>query len=57
MIKKIYDFACLCAYALGSIGGFGYCAYLKQWVIAVAVVALAAMAFGFVKARLTDIMN
>ena len=45
MIKKARYFFELCAYALGSIGGLGYCLYNRAWVIAIAVVILAIMAF------------
>ena len=45
MIKKARYFFELCAYALGSIGGLGYCLYSRAWVIAAAVVVLAVMAW------------
>ena len=45
MWKKFLAFFELCAYGLGAIGGFGYCAFDKAWPIAIAIVALAVMAF------------
>lgn len=42
---KILKFVGLCAYAVGSIGGFGYALYSKAYFVAVCVVVLAAMAF------------
>lgn len=49
MIKKIGYFFGICAYALGAIGGFGYAIYCKAYLIAVAVLVLAAMAFSTLK--------
>ncbi len=49
MIKKIGYFFGICAYALGAIGGFGYAIYCKAYLIAVAVLVLAAMAFPTLK--------
>ena len=49
MLKKIYCFFVLCAYVLGALGGFGWAAYNKAWLIAVCVAALAAMAFPYVR--------
>ncbi len=43
-LKKIAAFACLCLYALGSIGGLGWSLYNKSYLIAVGVAVLAAMA-------------
>lgn len=50
VMKKIGYFFGLCAYVIGSIGGFGYAAYCKAWFIAVCIVVLAYMAFGTAKA-------
>ena len=44
-IKKLLYFFGMCAYGVGSIGGFGYALYCKAWVIAACVAVLAAMAF------------
>lgn len=49
MIKKIGYFFSICAYALGAIGGFGYAIYCKAYLIAIAIVVLAAMAFPILK--------
>lgn len=48
-MKKFYYFFVLCLYILGAIGGFGYCVYAKAYLIAIAVLALAAMAFPYAK--------
>lgn len=45
MLKKFGCFLGLCFYALGSIGGLGYCLYSGAWLIAIAVVILGIMAF------------
>ena len=45
MIKKFGYFFGICAYALGAIGGFGYAICCKAYLIAVAIIVLAAMAF------------
>lgn len=42
--KKLIVFFLLCAYILGTIGGFGYAVYGGSWPIALGVVVLAAMA-------------
>jgi hypothetical protein len=42
---KIISLVLFFAYIMGSIGGVGYSIYCKAYVIAVAVVVLAAMAF------------
>ena len=44
-MKKILYFLALCLYALGAIGGIGYVCYSGAWIVAVAVVVLAVMAF------------
>ena len=44
-MKKVVSFFGLCAYAVGSIGGFGLAMYGKGYFIALCVVALAVMAF------------
>lgn len=44
-MTKLLSFFELLAYVLGSIGGFGCCLYMKTWVLAIAVVVLAGMAF------------
>lgn len=46
MAKRLLRFCEVCAYAMGTIGGIGYCCYSKAYVIAVAVAALAVMAWG-----------
>ena len=48
-MKGIYYFLVLCAYVLGAVGGFGWCAYNRAWLIVIGIVALAAMAFPYAK--------
>lgn len=45
MAKKLFRFIEVCAYAMGAIGGIGYCCYSHAYVIAVAVAILTAMAW------------
>lgn len=49
MAKKIYCMAVIAAWVLGTVGGFCWCADNSAWLIAVAVVALGAMAFPYVR--------
>ena len=43
-MKQLFSFLVLCMYAMGTIGGIGYAAYCKAYLIAVAVLVLALMA-------------
>jgi uncharacterized membrane protein len=45
MMKKYFAFLVLSMYVLGAVGGFGYAMYQGAYLIAVAVVVLALMAF------------
>jgi hypothetical protein len=45
VMKKLFSFVILCLYALGTIGGLGYTAYCKAYVITVGVMALVVMAY------------
>ena len=45
MKKEIFSFLILALYILGAIGGFGYACYSGAYLIAVAVVDLAVMAW------------
>ena len=45
MIKPIFYMFMLMLYTMGSIGGFGYACYNHAYVIALAVLVLAVMAF------------
>jgi hypothetical protein len=45
MMKKYFAFLVLCLYLLGAVGGFGYAMYQGAYLISVAVVVLALMAF------------
>ena len=42
---KIFSFILFFSYIMGAVGGVGYSIYCNAYVIAVAVVVLAAMAF------------
>ena len=44
-LKGLLQFITLALYVLGAIGGFGYACYSGAYLIAVAVLALAVMAF------------
>lgn len=43
--KQFLHFFYLCLYVLGSIGGLGYTLYNEAYLIAAAIVVVAAMAF------------
>lgn len=45
IMKGVFSFIMLCCYALGSIGGFGYSLYNKNYLIAASVAILAYMAW------------
>ena len=45
MVKKYFALLVLCLYVLGAVGGFGYAMYQGAYLISVAVVVLALMAF------------
>lgn len=47
--KKFFYTFLLMLYAMGSIGGFGYAMYCKAYLIAVAVLVLAILAFPTIK--------
>lgn len=56
-MKKAFYFFGLAAYAVGTIGGFGYACFCKAYFIAACVAALAVMAFPKAKEfyhKLTD---
>lgn len=44
-MKKVFYTIMIFLYILGSVGGFGYLAYIGQWVIAIGVLATSYMAF------------
>ena len=52
-MKQTLKFFGFCAWILGSIGGFGYACYCHRYLIAVAIVILAAMAFPTAKKWIT----
>ena len=55
MAKKILSFFSIVAYGIGTIGGFGYSAWGGSWFIAICILALAAMAFPYVKKCFKDL--
>lgn len=57
MLKKIGYFFGLAAYVLGSIGGFGWSIYGKGYLVAAAVIVLAAMAFPTAKKWFKGLTN
>lgn len=56
-MKKVFDFACAAVYVLGTIGGVATLLYHHSWLFAVAVAALAAMAFPYVRDRVKDLLG
>lgn len=47
--KKIMSLLGIMAWVIGAVGGAGYCAWIGQWIVAIAVVLLGFMAFPTVK--------
>ena len=45
MKKQFISFLGICAYTMGTIGGFGFSAWGGSWPVAIAVLILAVMAF------------
>ena len=45
MKKQFLSFIGICAYVMGTIGGFGFSVYGGSWPVAIAVLILAVMAF------------
>lgn len=56
-MKKILNFVGLCVWLLGTIGGFGYCAWIGQWHIAIAILVLGGLAFPTVKKMFNNLVN
>ena len=54
---KILYFFEMCAYVLGSIGGFGWALYNKAYLITACIVVLAIMAFPELKRAIRNITN
>ena len=52
--KQILRMVILIAYVMGAIGGTGYALYCRAYVIAIAVVVLAVLAFPVVKKIFQD---
>lgn len=53
--KQILRLVILMAYAMGAIGGTGYALYSRAYVIAIAVVVLAVLAFPVVRKIFQDL--
>ena len=53
--KQILRLVILMAYAMGAIGGTGYALYSRAYLIAIAVVVLALLAFPVVKKIFQDL--
>ena len=53
--KQILRLVILMAYAMGAIGGTGYALYSRAYVIAIAVVVLALLAFPVVRKIFQDL--
>ena len=56
-MKKIISFVGICLYLLGLIGGVGYCAMNKAYVIVVGVVGLAVMAWPQLKKCYNELVS
>ena len=56
-MKKIYNFLGLCAYILGSIGGFGYAMYSGAYIIGICIAVLGVMAYPTAKKWYKKIME
>lgn len=56
-LKKIYDFACVCLYALAAIGGIAYLFFYEHYIFGVAAIATTAMATPYIVGRIKDIMG
>ena len=47
--KKVMSVFGIMMWLIGTIGGAGYCGWIGEWVVAVAVIVLGVMAFPTVK--------
>lgn len=48
-VRKFFNLLLIMLWAIGTIGGFGYCISIGEVVVAIAVLALGGMAFPTVK--------
>lgn len=55
--RKGFDFACICAYILGAIGGIAYLFYDHHSLFGVAGIAVSAMAVPFVIKRVKSLLS
>lgn len=56
-LKNIAKLICIALYALAVIGGTGYCIYIHKWLFAVAILAVGAMAFPFIRKIFPTVEN
>lgn len=54
MKKQFLSFIGICAYAMGTIGGFGFSAWGGSWPVAISVIILAVMAWPTAKKLWND---
>ena len=57
MKKQFLSFIGICAYVMGTIGGFGFSVYGGSWPVAIAVVILAVIAWPTVKKLWNDMSD
>jgi len=56
-IKNFFNLLLICLWAIGFIGGFGYCLSIKEVVVAIAVLVLGGMAFPTVQKCFDEMKN
>ena len=54
-MRKLINFAILCLFVLGTIGGIGFCIYGGSWPCACGVAVLAIMALPTVKKHIEEL--
>lgn len=57
VLKKLFSFLVCITYVLGAIGGTAYLFYFKEPLFAVAILAICAMAFPYVKAKFKRLLE
>ena len=55
MAKKLFQFAMLALYVMGTINGIGYSLWIGEWFTAIGVAALSYMAFPKAKEYFTEL--
>ena len=56
-MKKFLSFVGLCVWVFGTVAGFGYCAWIGQWAVAIAIVALGGLAFPTAKKMFKELVD